>query len=136
MKYQRSTTSDCKDIGVRNSEFVAKTQFLCKTILKTPYTCIASFPLRCESRSKSNHSKIILTSSLWARIMISGPSYTKTLNQNNVTFFSDIGTFYRLKISLIDISLIVFHWLTFHRLTFHRLTGHFIDRILHRRHLL
>ena len=28
MKYLRSTTSDCKDIVVRNSEFVARTQFL------------------------------------------------------------------------------------------------------------
>ena len=26
--YERSTTSDCKDIGGRKSEFVAKTQFL------------------------------------------------------------------------------------------------------------
>ena len=28
MNYQRSTKSGCKDIGVRMSEFVAKTQFL------------------------------------------------------------------------------------------------------------
>ena len=36
MKYQRSTTFGCKDIIVRESEFVAKTQFLClkKTIGK------------------------------------------------------------------------------------------------------
>ena len=36
MKYKRSTTFGCKDIIVRESEFVAKTQFLClkKTIGK------------------------------------------------------------------------------------------------------
>jgi len=36
LKYQRSTTFGCKDIIVRESEFVAKTQFLClkKTIGK------------------------------------------------------------------------------------------------------
>ena len=28
VKYQRSPTFDCKDIGIRKSEFVAKTQFL------------------------------------------------------------------------------------------------------------
>ena len=32
MKYQRSTTSSCKDIGIRKSEFVVETHdsFLCK----------------------------------------------------------------------------------------------------------
>ena len=30
LKHQRFTTSDCKDIGIRKSEFVAKTQFLYK----------------------------------------------------------------------------------------------------------
>ena len=29
LKYQGSTTLGCKDIGIRKSEFVAKTQFLC-----------------------------------------------------------------------------------------------------------
>ena len=29
LKYLRSTTLGCKDIGIRQSEFVAKTQFLC-----------------------------------------------------------------------------------------------------------
>ena len=33
LKYQRSTTSDCKDTGIRKSDFVAKTQFLYETIL-------------------------------------------------------------------------------------------------------
>ena len=31
LKYQRFTPSGCKDKGVRKYEFVAKTQFLCKT---------------------------------------------------------------------------------------------------------
>ena len=30
LKYQRSTTFGCKGIEVRKSEFVAKTQFLCR----------------------------------------------------------------------------------------------------------
>ena len=29
LKYLRSSTLDCKDIGVRKSEFVTRTQFLC-----------------------------------------------------------------------------------------------------------
>ena len=29
LKYQRSTISSCKDIGIRKSEFVAETRFLC-----------------------------------------------------------------------------------------------------------
>ena len=29
MKYQRFTPSDCKDVGIRNLKFIAKTQFLC-----------------------------------------------------------------------------------------------------------
>ena len=29
LKYQRFAPSDCKDIGIRRFEFVAKTQFLC-----------------------------------------------------------------------------------------------------------
>ena len=29
LKYQRFATLDSKDIGIRKSEFVAKTQFLC-----------------------------------------------------------------------------------------------------------
>ena len=29
LKYQRSTTSGCNDIGIRKSEFVTRTQFLC-----------------------------------------------------------------------------------------------------------
>jgi len=29
LKYQRFTSSDCKDIGIRQFEFVTKTQFLC-----------------------------------------------------------------------------------------------------------
>ena len=28
LKYQRSTISSCKDIGIRNTEFVAQTQFI------------------------------------------------------------------------------------------------------------
>ena len=28
LKYQRFTSSDCKDIGIRQFEFVTKTQFL------------------------------------------------------------------------------------------------------------
>ena len=38
LKYQRFTPSGCKDIGIRKSEFVTKTQFLfkiCKSIKKT-----------------------------------------------------------------------------------------------------
>jgi len=30
LKYQRSTTFGCKDIEIRKSEFVVKTQFLCR----------------------------------------------------------------------------------------------------------
>ena len=30
LKNQRFTPSDCKDIGIRTFEFVAKTQFICK----------------------------------------------------------------------------------------------------------
>ena len=30
LKYQRSPTLNCKDIGIGKSEFVAKTQFLCR----------------------------------------------------------------------------------------------------------
>ena len=33
LKYQRSTTFGCKDIEIRKSEFVVKTQFLCKNII-------------------------------------------------------------------------------------------------------
>jgi len=29
LKYLRSTTLGCRDIGIRKSEFVSKTQFLC-----------------------------------------------------------------------------------------------------------
>ena len=32
LKYQRFTTLGSKDIGIINSEFVAKTQFLCKFV--------------------------------------------------------------------------------------------------------
>ena len=48
MKNLSSTTSDCKDIGVRNSEFVAKTQFLYLKILICNLTflnCTLKHPL-------------------------------------------------------------------------------------------
>ena len=32
MKYLRTTTFGCRDIGIRKSEFVSKTHFLCKMI--------------------------------------------------------------------------------------------------------
>jgi len=32
LKYQRFTTLGSKDIGIRKSEFVAKSQFLCSTL--------------------------------------------------------------------------------------------------------
>ena len=34
LKYRRSATLGCKDIGIRKLEFVAKTQFLCYKLLK------------------------------------------------------------------------------------------------------
>ena len=32
LKYQSSTTLGCKDIGIKKSEFVANTQFLCQGV--------------------------------------------------------------------------------------------------------
>ena len=40
LKYQRSTNSGCKDIGIRKSEFLAKTQFLCMIKIKEISSCI------------------------------------------------------------------------------------------------
>ena len=39
MKYQKSTTSGCKDIGTRKSEFDAKTQFLLKRDIHLGKSC-------------------------------------------------------------------------------------------------
>ena len=35
LRFQRFTTSKSKDIGIRKSEFVAKSQFLCKILTKS-----------------------------------------------------------------------------------------------------
>ena len=42
MKYLRSPTFGCRDIGIRKSEFVADTQFLRLTVLliNISYTCV------------------------------------------------------------------------------------------------
>ena len=37
LKYQRSTSSGCKDIGITKIEFVTKTQFLCRTFDQKPF---------------------------------------------------------------------------------------------------
>ena len=40
LKYQRFTSSDCKDIGIRQFEFVTKTQFLCSKLIRLiPFLC-------------------------------------------------------------------------------------------------
>ena len=51
LKYLRSPTLKCKDIGIRKSEFVTKTQFLC---IKLPI-CILPVPqLKCEKMEKAS----------------------------------------------------------------------------------
>ena len=42
LKYLRSTTLDCNDKGIKKSEFMARTQFLCLEILPEEYRSIVS----------------------------------------------------------------------------------------------
>ena len=45
LKYRRSATLGCKDIGIRKLEFVAKTQFLCYKLLKRWISLISNLYL-------------------------------------------------------------------------------------------
>jgi len=41
LKYQRSTSSSCKDFGIRQVKFVAKTQFLNRFLRRLYNFCIS-----------------------------------------------------------------------------------------------
>ena len=55
-KYQRVLPSGCKDIGIRNLEFVAKTQFLYQQ-LEEKNLKVIDFQNVFSKFSKSNHNK-------------------------------------------------------------------------------
>ena len=91
-KYQRVLPSGCKDIGIRNLEFVAKTQFLYQQ-LEEKNLKVIDFQNVFSKFSKSNHNKSkimlnwnvlnILSNSSCKKILIS--IIIRFLNQNLIS---------------------------------------------------